>query len=115
MLATWLAPVSTAVIEEASLDASPQQYSLGDAYPNPFNSSVSIPFDVLTGAQVEVAIFSVSGQRVRTLTSGILEGGHHEARWDGTDLSGRNVASGTYVIRLRGHDVRLQKKLLLLQ
>jgi hypothetical protein len=96
----WRAPVSTAVAEETSIDASPLQYSIGDAYPNPFDSSVSIPFDILTAAHVEMAIFSVTGQRVLTLTSEMFASGHHVARWDGTDRSGRNVASGTYVIRL---------------
>ena len=60
---------------------------------------VSVPGDV-AGA-LEIEIYSVSGERVRTIRDNIPAGGaHYYVPWDGTNDSGSKVASGTYVARM---------------
>jgi hypothetical protein len=53
-------------------------------------------------AEVEVAIYSVNGALVRVLSKQSFSAGQNRVAWDGTDQSGRSVASGTYLARLSG-------------
>ena len=62
----------------------PTQFALGPCYPNPFNPSTRISFDVPTpGGRVEIAIFDVGGAKVRTLVDGHHAAGTHSATWTG--------------------------------
>lgn len=70
-------------------------------WPNPFNPTVTIPFETAGRGPVEVQIFDVSGRLLRTLSGGDLQAGRHELVWDGRDARGRTVASGVYFCRLR--------------
>ncbi|MEZ4388802.1 MAG: agmatine deiminase family protein [Candidatus Krumholzibacteriia bacterium] len=70
-------------------------------HPNPFNPSTTFSFDLDHPGQVELVVLDARGRLVRTLIDGECPGGTTEARWDGTDASGRAVASGTYLYRLR--------------
>lgn len=70
-------------------------------YPNPFNPMTTIPFFLAKAGRVELEIYDVAGRHVRTLVSAELPAGPGEARWDGADGAGREVASGTYFARLR--------------
>ena len=69
--------------------------------PNPTPGGAGIEFSLLRDGSVEVTVSDLSGRLVRTLASGIASAGPHRARWDGTDASGRAVAAGVYVVRLR--------------
>jgi len=68
--------------------------------PNPFNASTAITFTLPKSARAELAVYSVTGQLVRTLASGPMTAGAHTATWDGRDDSGRAVSSGVYISRL---------------
>jgi hypothetical protein len=70
------------------------------AYPNPFNPDVNIAFNLNVSNDVDVDIYNIRGQKVKTLASGKLSGGAHNLRWDGRDAGGRNVASGIYFARV---------------
>ena len=63
---------------------------------------VTLSLEGVTRAEaVRLDIYDVAGQRVRRLIEGKLDGGYHEAVWDGRDASGFNAASGVYFVRLR--------------
>ena len=79
----------------------PDRPRLLDARPNPFNPRTVIPFSLPRGGEVELAVYDVAGRLVRTLLSGELPPGDHEAVWRGLDARGRAVASGAYFARLR--------------
>ncbi len=81
-------------------DDAPKVFCLNPAFPNPFNASTSITFTLPKSARAELAVYSVTGQRVRTLVSGPITAGTHTATWDGRDDSGRAVSSGVYISRL---------------
>jgi hypothetical protein len=78
----------------------PTGYSLKQNYPNPFNPSTKISFDIPVLSTVTLKIFNVIGQEVRTLVHGTLPAGRQELVWNGTDDAGRTLASGVYFYSL---------------
>ncbi len=82
--------------------------------PNPFNPVTEIAFDLPERAEVELAVYDVSGRKVATLVDGMTDPGRHRAGWNGTDDAGRGVASGVYFFRLsRGGETIVRKGVLL--
>ena len=81
----------------------PAAFGLGAGFPNPFNSSVHIPYRLDPGdwGPPRVAVYGSNGQLVRRLATGPAAGGRRLARWDGVDASGGPAASGVYFLRLR--------------
>ncbi len=74
-------------------------------YPNPFNPSTTITFNLPASGKATFAIYNTAGQLVRTLTAGTLAGGSHSFVWDAADNNSARVASGVYLCRLEvdGH------------
>lgn len=102
-------------VTETTGGAVPQDSRLDPAYPNPFNASVWIPFDVARAGDVELVVFDALGRRVRTLHAGPLAAGAYGSRWDGRDEAGLAVGNGAYVVRLRAGDQRSVSKVMLLK
>lgn len=75
-------------------------YRLNANYPNPFNPSTTISFNLPGNEQVEVAVYALDGSRVATLVSEVMAAGDHQVVWNGKDNSGFGVASGAYFYRL---------------
>jgi hypothetical protein len=74
---------------------------LHGAQPNPFNPSTSIAYELPHDAMVTLVVHDVTGRRVRTLRSGVVEtAGRHQALWNGLDDDGRPVGSGVYLVHL---------------
>ncbi len=69
--------------------------------PNPFNPVTSIRFDVQVAGHLSIAVFNVSGRLVRTLAGGHHDAGPLDLTWDGRDNTGREVPSGTFLLRAR--------------
>ena len=78
----------------------PEGFVLGANYPNPFNPSTIIPYELAVTAQVRLEVFNTLGQRMATLVNGEQGAGTHSAQWDGTDAAGRAAAAGMYLYRL---------------
>jgi hypothetical protein len=112
-LTKYLAPAMTAILEEGQ--AIPAEPSLVRNYPNPFNATTTIPFTLSRDDDIELAIYDLTGQRVKILQSGFTPVGTHRLAWDGTDQNGQDVASGAYVARLTLSEKVLSHKLLLLK
>ena len=113
MLAQYLAPVVTAVTDASG--AQPDRAGLSGLYPNPFNATVTIPFDIATPGRVRLDVFDLAGQRLLQLTDAHYSTGRHMVRWNGLDASGRPAASGVYLVRLTAGDVRHSQKAMLLR
>ncbi len=80
----------------------PTQFSLKQNYPNPFNPGTNIQFSIVTSEKVDLAIYDVRGQWVRTLVDHELRSpGEYTVSWDGTDNHGQRVASGIYFTRMQ--------------
>ena len=89
--------IPTAVVEAVvnSLD-----YHLQANFPNPFNPSTTIPYQLAAPTQVRLVVYNTLGQVVRVLVDQHQPPGSHQAVWDGRDSSDREAASGTYLFRL---------------
>lgn len=75
--------------------------TLHPCYPNPFNPSTTISYELTDPAVVNLTVYDVAGQLVRTLVAAETSGaGRHEVVWNGRDETGRNVAAGVYFYRL---------------
>ncbi|MEW6749446.1 MAG: FlgD immunoglobulin-like domain containing protein [Candidatus Latescibacterota bacterium] len=79
----------------------PSAVTLWAPWPNPFNATVLLRYDLPRRAAVEVDVYDALGQRVRRLVDGQQPAGHHRVEWNATDAEGALVASGVYVVRLR--------------
>jgi flagellar hook assembly protein FlgD len=74
-----------------------------------------IAFDVPTDGHVNVSIFNVLGQKVRTLVDRDYVTGRYEQEWDGRDDNGSPISTGVYFYRLTAGEQILTKKMLLLK
>jgi len=79
----------------------PGAYALSKNYPNPFNPATTIGYSMAKGGNVELIVFNVLGQKVRTLVHENVGAGQHSVRWDGKDALGNVVSSGVYFYRMR--------------
>ena len=91
----------------------PKLYSTQN-YPDPFNPSTTIPFTLENGGYVNLTVYNITGQKIRTLIENYLSSGLHNVVWDGCDDSGNNVGAGIYLYQLKYDDIVLSKKMLLL-
>jgi len=98
----------------AKLAAIPTQFSVSN-YPNPFNLSTSISFSLPTPSEVNLIIYNILGEKVKTLAKGWFEAGSHTVTWNGTNESGSVVASGIYFYKLTAGENVVVKKMSLLK
>ena len=80
--------------------ALPARFALGPNYPNPFNPSTIIPYQLAASAAVRLEVFNLLGQRITTLVDGERPAGFHTATWHAVDGAGRAVGAGVYIYRM---------------
>jgi len=95
--------------------ALPAHTELYPVYPNPFNSSTSIKIYIPDYRKTNLEIFDIHGRLVKKLADGILLSGEHSFFWNGTNMSGRSVASGSYFYRLKAGDDVITKRMILVK
>lgn len=93
----------------------PETVSLAQNVPNPFNPTTTISFRISEASNVELSIFNVIGQEVRSLDNSFRNPGSYSVVWDGKDNSGRMVNSGVYFYRLRAGSHSMTRKLMMLK
>lgn len=109
--------MSSVKSKELALDGSVREFELHQAYPNPFNMNTTIKFSLSELADVQLDVFNMQGQKVRTLARGDFASGTHTVKWDGTTDGGQIVPSGVYIYRLTSATatLNLSRKVLLLK
>jgi hypothetical protein len=95
---------------EKSGDVVTKDFSLSPNYPNPFNSSTTIGFNLLKTSEVKLKIFNIIGEEVAILVSEKLAAGNYKYKWDAGGL-----ASGIYFYRLEVNGTLHQHKLILMK
>jgi len=89
------------------LVALPKQFKLLSAYPNPFNSSVNIPYALPQNGEVILRIYNMLGQEVYKTTARHTVPGYYSLRWNGKSAYGNILTSGIYFIQLE-HEHKLE-------
>jgi hypothetical protein len=116
----WIDDVGISVSElplglgESNFDL-PLTYSLKQNYPNPFNPSTTIQYSVPKTSEVELTIYTITGEKVKTLVSNKAEAGFHSVQWNGDNDLGNSVATGLYIYRIKTRDFTKSMKMLFLK
>jgi hypothetical protein len=76
-------------------------YNLEQNYPNPFNPSTVITYSLPFTSVVNLVVYNILGETVKTLVSSEMTAGRHSVNWNGEDNSGAKVSSGVYFYELR--------------
>ena len=98
------------------LHTRPAEFSLASNYPNPFNPATTIQYALPHAADVQLTVYNVVGQVVRTLVAEHQSAGRYLVAWDATDDSGHSLSAGIYFYRLQaGGEFHAAKKMLLLK
>jgi len=88
----------------------PLAFSLGEAYPNPFNATTVIPFMVVTESDVQIAVYDLAGRLVEELVQGRITAGKHNV-----SFTGDNLGAGVYMLRMKAGSFEATQKLVLVK
>ncbi len=106
---------SVSLSSRAPNAALPTDFALSQNVPNPFNPSTDISFALPKDSKVSLTIYNVLGQQVKVLVDDYLRAGNQTVSWDGTDATGRTVASGVYFYKLNASEFSSTKKMMMLK
>jgi len=93
----------------------PDAFRLHPNYPNPFNPTTTISYDLPENTRVVLRIYDTRGQEVRSLVDEFQESGYRNVRWDGKDDRGIRVSSGLYMYKIIAGDFTSSRKCLLMK
>ncbi|MGD9898905.1 MAG: FlgD immunoglobulin-like domain containing protein, partial [Calditrichaceae bacterium] len=110
--------VSGLRVDERTIEVAvpvPDQYALFKNYPNPFNPTTNIRFQLPDVQNVKLAVYDIRGSLVKTVVNNqAFPAGEHTVTWDATDNNGSRVASGMYIYRFEaGKFSKIDKMILL--
>jgi hypothetical protein len=93
----------------------PGAYGLLPNYPNPFNPSTAIGYEIPEAGNVTLTIYNVLGQELRTLVNAHQEAGTYTVMWDSKDAAGHSLNSGVYFYTLKAGDFSQTRKMVLMR
>ena len=93
----------------------PDEFSLSEAYPNPFNPETKINFNIAKNSNVKMIVYNILGQKIRTLVNQEMNAGSYSTTWNGRDDFDKQVASGIYLFSLETGSFKITKKVMLLK
>jgi hypothetical protein len=93
----------------------PTGFAVSPSYPNPFNPSTTIRYELPEVARARLLVFDILGRKIRTLVDEQQEGGRYQAVWDARNDAGLSVGSGVYVFRFEAGDFSASGKMLLVR
>jgi hypothetical protein len=106
---------TTGVKDRPSASSVPQQFSLSQNHPNPFNPATTIAFSVPARTRVKLAVYDLMGHRVATLIDREMAPAQHQVIWDGRNSRGQVAPSGVYFYRLETSSLTLTRKMILIR
>ncbi|UCF62723.1 MAG: T9SS type A sorting domain-containing protein, partial [bacterium] len=99
-------------LEETAL---PRSFMVYQNYPNPFNPTTSINYELPQNTRVQIVIYNLLGQRVKTLLNSYIKAGRHYVDWDGRNDQGYQLSSGIYIYRFESKEYSKTLKMILLK
>lgn len=85
----------------AEVDLEAVSFVLEQNYPNPFNPETRIQYQLAENSIVQISVFNILGQKVRTLVNSVQPAGVHQVVWNGRDEAGQMVTSGMYIYKMQ--------------
>lgn len=107
-------PSNVTAIAQEHFNHIPEQISL-ENYPNPFNPATTISYSLPASGKVELTIYNMLGQKIRSLIHMYQFAGQHKIIWDGKNAQGIKMPSGIYIYRLRSGKSMISKKMILIK
>ena len=99
-------------VDEAVL---PIAFAMHQNYPNPFNPVTSVRYDIPSTSEVTISVYSLLGQKVKTLTSNVHQPGFYSVQWNGTNDMGAAVSSGVYICKINAGPYTSINKMILMK
>ncbi len=93
----------------------PKELTLLQNFPNPFNPTTCISFNLPQKQKVELSIYNIKGQLVKKLANGMLDKGVHKVIWNGQNEDSKPAASGVYFYKLKANPETITRKMMLLK
>ena len=93
----------------------PTVFALHENYPNPFNPTTTLRFDLPEVSDITLTIYNMLGQRVRTYNMNDTPAGYHSIKWNATNDYGDPVGAGVYLYQLRANQYVKTRKMVLLK
>ncbi|NQT24134.1 S8 family serine peptidase [candidate division KSB1 bacterium] len=114
---TWGMGVNTIIsgIDESQFSLQPAIFALYNNYPNPFNPTTTIEYDLPVDSEVQIYVFNIKGQKVCELVNLNQPTGHYQASWSGKNDRGQQMSTGIYFIRMEAGDFKSVRKMMLLK
>ena len=97
------------------MEGVPNEFTLHENYPNPFNPTTTLRFDVPEVSDITVTIFNMLGQKVRTFNLNNTPAGYHSVKWNATNDYGDPVGAGVYLYQLQANQFIKTRKMVLLK
>ena len=101
--------------EDETVNRMPTGYRLHPNYPNPFNPSTTVAFEVPEQGAVNLRITDILGRDVITLVDGPLSPGSYQVVWDGSDENGLKVGNGVYILIMRANGFMRMRRVTLMK
>ena len=89
----------------------PGEFALYNNYPNPFNPTTVLDYDIPENSFVNITVYDMMGRRVKTLVNANQSAGFKSVVWDATNIVGQPVAAGVYIYTIVAGDFRQTKKM----
>jgi hypothetical protein len=88
------------------------EFKLGNNYPNPFNPSTTISYDIATAGDAVLSVYNMKGQEINVLAQGYHAVNSYSVSWDGKDFSGTEMPAGMYIYKLVSEGFTQSNKML---
>ncbi len=93
----------------------PSVTRLSGAWPNPFNPTTTVRYELKRAERVLIEVFDTNGRLVRTLVDRSREAGSYAEAWNGADNNGRQAGTGAYFVRMRAGEYRSTAKIIMIK
>ena len=102
--------VELMAIEDNGLNSVPENFSVSDNYPNPFNPSTQVEISLPIDSDISFKVYSITGVEIYSYTQNAVSMGKYKIRWNGKDSYGRSLSSGIYLYEFKAGDQFHQTK-----
>ena len=93
----------------------PENFALKPNFPNPFNPSTTIPYELPEVSSIKIDIYDLAGKKIRTLVNNNVEAGFHTCVWNGKNDKGEKIAAGVYIVSMKTRSLFQTRKIVFLK